>query len=66
MNAELRAIFEADQEDRRADMGPETADHDRDRRRRVLELLAAGDVADGRDHYHAAMGFQHGGTQASA
>jgi hypothetical protein len=65
MNAELRAIFEADQGDRRSGMGPELAARDRDRRRRVLELLAAGDVVDGADYYHAAMVFQHGGSLAS-
>lgn len=65
MNAELRAIFEADQADRRSGLGPETAARDRDRRRRVLELLAAGEVVDGPDHYHAAMVFQHGGSQES-
>jgi len=65
MNAELRAIFEADQADRRSGIGPEMADRDRERRRRVAELLAAGEVVDGPDHYHAAMVFQHGGSQAS-
>ena len=65
MNAELRTIFEADQGDRRSGMGLETADRDRERRRRVLELLAAGEVVDGPDHFHAAMVFQHGGSQES-
>lgn len=65
MNAELRKIFEADQGDRRSGMGLETADRDRERRRRVLELLAAGEVVDGPDHFHAAMVFQHGGSQES-
>ncbi|HEY7200163.1 MAG TPA: hypothetical protein VIC57_08130 [Candidatus Dormibacteraeota bacterium] len=65
MNAELRGIFEADQADRRSDLGPEVASRDRERRRRVLELLAAGEVVDGADHYHAAMVFQHGGSRES-
>jgi len=65
MNAELRTIFEADQADRRSGLGPEVAARDRDRRCRVLELLAAGGVVDGPDHYHAAMVFQHGGSQES-
>src|SRR5262245_44110663 len=65
MNAELRAIFEADQADRRSGVGSEMAARDRDRRRRVLELLAAREVLGGPDHYHAAMVFQHGGSQQS-
>src|SRR5262245_48159292 len=65
MNTELRTIFEADQADRRAGIGPVMAARDRDRRRRVLELLAAGEVLDGPDHYHAAMVFQHGGSPES-
>src|SRR5262249_28252166 len=65
MNAELRTIFEADQADRRLGMGPETSARDWDRRRRVLELLAAGEVVDGPDHFHAAMVFQHVGSQES-
>src|SRR5215472_17697199 len=44
-------------------MGPDMVARDRDRRRLVLELLAAGEVVDGPDHYHAAMVFQHGGSQ---
>jgi hypothetical protein len=63
MNAELRTIFEADQADRTSGMGPETSARDRERRRRVLELLAAGEVVDGPDHFHAAMVFQHGASQ---
>jgi len=65
MNAELRGIFEADQADRRSDLGPDVASRDRERRRWVLELLAAGQVVDGPDHYHAAMVFQHGGPRES-
>lgn len=65
MNVELRAIFEADQEDRRSGMGPEMVARDRGRRRQVLELLTAGEVLDGPDHFHAAMVFQHGGSQES-
>lgn len=63
MNAELRRIFEADQADRRSGMRPDMAARDRDRRRRVLELLAAGEVVDGPDHFHGAMVFQHGESQ---
>src|SRR5262249_16434854 len=65
MNAELRTIFEADQADRRSGIGLAMVARDRDRRRRVLELLAAGEVLGGPDHYHAAMVFQHGGSQQS-
>lgn len=65
MNAELRTIFEADQADRRSGIGLAMVARDRDRRRRVLELLAAGEVLGGPDHYHAAMVLQHGGSQQS-
>lgn len=63
MNEELRSIYEADQADRRNVMAHDPAvlmERDRARLRRVDELLAAGEVRDGDDHYHAAMVFQHG------
>lgn len=65
MNAELRALLEADQEDRRDGLGPESLQRDDERRRRVEVLLAEGAVVTGEDHYAAAMIFQHGGTRES-
>ncbi len=61
MNAELRGIYQADQADRQGeDLGPDVAERDWARRRRVEALLAAGEAQDGPDFYHAAMVFQHG------
>jgi hypothetical protein len=65
VNRELRAIFEADQADRRSGLKPDAGERDRARRRRVRELLVGGQVVSGPDHYHAAMVFQHGGTAES-
>jgi hypothetical protein len=65
VNEELRAIFDADQADRRSGLRSDAAERDRARRRRVGELLATGDVVDGPDHYQAAMIFQHGGFAES-
>jgi len=63
VNEELRAIYEADQADREGNrMADGTAARDRDRERRVAELLAAGEVVDGTDHFYAAQVFQHGQT----
>lgn len=67
-NAEMRAIFEADQADRRA--GPDidwsvVAPRDRARRERTLELLNAGLLRSGDDFWHAAFVFQHGGETRS-
>lgn len=59
MNAELRALYEADQQDRRGELSVQVAERDRVRRKRVRELLAAG-LTSAEDYYHAAMIFQHG------
>jgi len=64
VNAELAAIFTADQADR-SDW--QTIDwsivrpRDEARRRRVDEILAAGGATTADDYYHAAMVYQHGG-----
>ncbi len=70
-NDELRSIFEQDQADREgiADAGEAAwsamAARDIERRARVNDLLAAGAVETGADHFHAAMVLQHGDTLAS-
>lgn len=62
-NAEMKAIFDADQADRHAGaaidwsvVGP----RDRARRARTQALLDAGALHTGDDFYHAAFVFQHG------
>jgi hypothetical protein len=68
-NPEMRAIFEADQADRKA--GGAAIDweavsaRDRSRRARTRELLDAGALQSGDDFWHAAFVFQHGGESAS-
>lgn len=63
-NAEMTAIFEADQADR--EHGGATIDwsvvtpRDEARRARTLALLNAGALHDGDDFWHAAFVFQHG------
>lgn len=64
--AELRSLYLADQQDRmNLDEGrltpAEMVQRDRLRRRRVDELVAAGEVTTANDYFHAAMIFQHGG-----
>jgi len=61
-NAEMTAIFDADQADRQAEridwsiVGPA----DKKRQIRTQELLDAGALQSGDDFYHAAFVFQHG------
>jgi hypothetical protein len=63
VNEELRRLFEADQQDRAGGtFAPGTAERDGLRRLRVAELLAARDVEDAEDLFHAAMIFQHGSS----
>ena len=68
MNEELRAMFEADQSDRRDRPAYDTpahwemCRHDAERRRRVSELLAEEKVTTADDYFHAALIFQHGET----
>lgn len=63
LNAKLRALLEADQEERRRGLGPESVQRDEERLKRVEVLLAEGAVLTGEDHYAAAMIFQHGRTR---
>ncbi|WP_298912883.1 DUF6624 domain-containing protein [uncultured Algimonas sp.] len=70
-NAEIAALFEADQAVRQG-FTPEKAkdpafikamiDGDRERRERTLALLAEDALRTDNDFYHAAFIFQHGGT----
>ncbi len=61
-NAEMTAIFDADQADRQAEridwsiVGPA----DKKRQTRTEELLSSGALRSGDDFYHAAFIFQHG------
>lgn len=69
-NAEIAAIFEADQADRRPADGAAidwaaVAPRDEARRMRALELLETGALRSGDDFWHAAFVFQHGGTPQS-
>jgi hypothetical protein len=62
-SAEMKAIFDADQADRRA--GPSidwsvVTPRDRARRARTQELIDTGALRTGDDFYHAAFVFQHG------
>ena len=58
MNAELAALYEADQYDRRE--GLPYREKDRLRLARVKELLAEGAVRDPADQFRAAMILHHG------
>jgi hypothetical protein len=68
MNQELRDLFVADQTEPRGDIGYDTPDYwqlrerDAQRRSRVNELLAQGEVSAPDDYFHAALIFQHGET----
>jgi hypothetical protein len=64
-NAEMTAIFDADQADREAGVSAAidwsvVTPRDEARRARVRALLDAGALASGDDFYHAAFVFQHG------
>lgn len=62
-NAEMAAIYAADQADRHAGMDTDwtvVAPRDRARRQRVRELLDRGLLASGQDYQYAAFVFQHG------
>ncbi|WP_394846159.1 hypothetical protein LZC95_01690 [Pendulispora brunnea] len=69
INGELRDIYHADQDDRRA--APEKIDwkvvnpRDAARRERVRQLEAAKQLRTADDYYHAAMVFQHGIDESS-
>jgi hypothetical protein len=58
-SSELRAIFDADQTDRRLGLQPGVGDRDQERLARVLELIEDGTVQTAEDHFRAAMVLQH-------
>jgi len=66
VSAELRALYEADQADRRFSTPPtdeqwsEISARDAVRQARVYELLRADRLSVAEDYYHAAMVLQHG------
>jgi len=60
VNEELRELYEADQADRRAETRPaDIIRRDHARRRRVADMLDAGEARTGEDFFHAALVFQH-------
>lgn len=62
-NAELKAMFDADQAARAETSKVEPLDRykaDHARRRRAREIMAVGQLKTGDDFYHAAFLFQHG------
>jgi len=60
-NPELIRLVEADQLDRMTDSDEPIAPKDNKRRKRVFQLLAAGEVNTPRDKYRAALILQHTG-----
>lgn len=61
VNPELKAIFEADQADRRD--SKLSLERDRERLERVKQLLAEGAAVAGIDFFNAAMPFQHSSSR---
>ncbi|AZQ43591.1 hypothetical protein [Nonlabens ponticola] len=66
-NVELAKIYENDQSDRMTDNinWPEVTRRDSLREVRVYEMLDSNLVVTSKDHYHAAMVFQHGGDSTA-
>lgn len=68
-NAELAAMFKADQSDRSPGLGgidwTKVTPRDEARRRRTKAILDQGALASGDDYFHAAFIFQHGGEAQS-
>ena len=65
-NDSVRALYETDQSERKAQQ-PDFArmnKNDQDRRARVLKLLQASQLKTAEDYYHAAMIYQHGASLA--
>ena len=62
MDPQLRAIYEADQADRRRLELEGLRERDDDRCRQVDALLANGQARSSEDFFHAAMVLQHGGS----
>ncbi len=67
-NAEIKALFEADQADRQPGVNIDrtvVSRRDEERRARTLTLLNTGKLRSGDDFSHAAFIFQHGGDAKS-
>ncbi len=62
-NPELIRLVESDQLDRMTDSDEPIAPKDDKRRKRVFQLLAAGQVNTARDKYRAALILQHTGLE---
>jgi ATPase family associated with various cellular activities (AAA) len=58
-NAELRAIYEADQADRLGGFRPGIGGRDEARLHRVLALIQAGELRCADDYFHAAIALHH-------
>ncbi len=67
-DAEMKALFDADQADRQSGQNINWAvvsRRDEERRARTMELMNAGRLRSGDDFWHAAFIFQHGGQSDS-
>ena len=59
-SARLQEIKDADQADRQGGLGGDVIERDKARRQEVGALFGEGCIRSGRDHYNAALVFQHG------
>ncbi len=72
MNRELLALYQADHSEHSGGLRRGTREYegmrerDRQRRRRVAEIMAGGDSTAPEDYYHAAWILNHGGTPEDA
>jgi hypothetical protein len=64
LNPDLVRLYQEDQDDRAGDLDNSDwkamAQHDADRRKRVLEIMEKGGAREAGDYIHAAMVYQHG------
>ena len=66
MNEELKALYKADVNERKklgsskVGADEELLEHDKERRKRVKEIIDSGGLKVAKDFYHAALIFQHG------
>jgi hypothetical protein len=64
LNADLVRLYQEDQADRASDLDSTDwkamAQHDEERRKKVLEILEKGGAKEAGDYIHAAMVYQHG------
>lgn len=70
MNEELKKMYESDVKEKReadwddAEVVARIDKKDRERKKRVKEIMSAGGLKVGADYHHAALIFQHGNTTA--